>query len=245
MPRHIYGELARTMEGCEQLAKRSIVFGLLTQVHQQYERILAHSHHRNLQLMPISTAELSATLWSLGHIGASYLGYRAITSIEANFVDWCVDAALSCPFYNIRGTFMYILGLLSRTELAGRRLLNRGWDFADPGGVAAVAIPRKPSILFRRVAMIGMERSAVSPKDITNSKPSTFHLMGHSRFENSNSTTLENMKLLTPNMPPGNVTVELEILSLIVKVDSLFFLLTSKSNAILIFLCLKFVRFLV
>lgn len=70
--RHLYGELARSIEGCATLTRNDIIFKLLTVVHNDN----------------ISVSEKKSALWSLGHIASSDLGCSAIENVDASFIEW-------------------------------------------------------------------------------------------------------------------------------------------------------------
>lgn len=97
MPRHLFGELARTVKGCEYITQRKIVFGLLAtcryhpaasnspatsctnnalrQHFQQSSSDFEHQPTSNYNKVSVDVPELRAALWSLGHIGSTELGY--------------------------------------------------------------------------------------------------------------------------------------------------------------------------
>jgi hypothetical protein len=152
MPLHLYGELSRSLEGLECLAKRSIIFDTVSKVHTIYDQLIKSAHN----VMPMSlvvdasaasnnasnismttssnnnytnTLELRAALWSLAHIGAaSEMGLTAILNCDAKFIAWCIDAACHCPYFSIRGTFFHVLGLLGRTSTGASALHSCQWS---------------------------------------------------------------------------------------------------------------------
>jgi hypothetical protein len=131
MPPHIYGELTRTMEGCEVLAKRKVVSDLLSRAHQLFNVCtmvpatgrangVASEQDKRAE-MAAAYKDLQAALWALGHIGSNELGCALILEADKKFVPWCIESVYSCPYYSLRGTFFYVLGLLSRTQQGSRR----------------------------------------------------------------------------------------------------------------------------
>jgi hypothetical protein len=159
MPPHIYGELTRTMEGCEVLAKRKVVSDLLSRAHQLFNVCTmvpatgrangVTSEQDKRAEMTAAYKDLQAALWALGHIGSNELGCALILEADKKFVPWCIESVYSCPYYSLRGTFFYVLGLLSRTQQGSRRLLKFGWDSAPKECNSAVAFPLRASNLFR------------------------------------------------------------------------------------------------
>ncbi|KAJ1442112.1 hypothetical protein B484DRAFT_390277, partial [Ochromonadaceae sp. CCMP2298] len=80
MPPHLYGELARTIEGCEILARRRVVQDLLCRAHVTYEKASFADINTlgGANSTAAASGELQGLLWALGHIGASELGYSMI-----------------------------------------------------------------------------------------------------------------------------------------------------------------------
>jgi hypothetical protein len=140
MPRHLYGELARSAEGCAVLVKRNLIHNLIRLVRS------SKSHS--------SSSELRAALWSLGHIASSEFGFNIVIGIDYYFIDFCVERVLSCSNYSMRGTYFYILGLISRSKRGCARLQKLKWYSVSHCTSAAVALPRNPSILFRSVQLL-------------------------------------------------------------------------------------------
>jgi hypothetical protein len=151
MPLHLYGELSRSLEGLECLAKRSIIFDTVSKVHTIYDQLIKSAHN----VVPMSlfadasiannnagstnmtasgnnytnTLELRAALWSLAQIGAaSEMGLTAILNCDANFIAWCIEAVCHCPYFSIRGTFFHVLGLLGRTPTGAAALQTCNWS---------------------------------------------------------------------------------------------------------------------
>ena len=165
MPTHIYGELTRTMEGCELIAKRKIVTDLLARAHQLYNVCAtaasavpvcvspraASAKQENNQRADTAAAvqDLQAAMWALGHAGSNELGCALILEADKKFLPWCIENVYTCPYYNLRGTFFHVLGLLSRTQQGSRRLLRYGGDSAPRNTHSAVAFPLRASSLFR------------------------------------------------------------------------------------------------
>jgi hypothetical protein len=201
MPPHLYGELTRTAEGCTIMAKRKIVSDLLTRVRRLHSTVTQQSPSlssggaaspRNsvpaVPPMPVPTQEISSAnravaaamlndfqgvLWALGHIASNEFGMTMILDVDRRFIAWCVENACNCSFYSLRGTYFFVLGLISRSPLGRRKLLTLGWDSAPRNGNSAVAYPLHPSSLFRGGAMVPSDylrsRMTGSP-DVANKK---------------------------------------------------------------------------
>jgi len=139
IPRHLYGELARSPEGISLLTSKNTISDLLTAAHAIGENITASAQ--------------KAALWALGNIGSTEFGYSAITAVDSTFLEWCLEGVLTCPNYSVRGTFFQVIGLLSRTHRGRIKLAQFQWDSALSNGSSAVAVPRNPSVLFMRESM--------------------------------------------------------------------------------------------
>lgn len=229
----MYGELARTMEGCAELSRRNIVFDLLSKSRQLYEQMTkipmslsavsgndfmqALQSDRSLEV-DSSTTDLRSCLWSLGHIGSSELGFAAILNIDPSFVEWCIDCICNSPHLGVRGTFFYVLGLISRTSKGNQILYQNKWDSSFVNGNSAVAIPRQPQILFKVATTVSKSDSSQSV-GIRKARLTQNRNKGVGSLPYlSMSTPPSSIKLLTPFIPSGSVNMELEILNLIAKV---------------------------
>lgn len=232
MPRHIYGELARTPEGVAHLTRRNVILDLITKSRQLMEQLTKLPG--NVALSPAgqasahmttgstsATLELRSWLWALGHIGASELGFATILAIDPSFVEWCIEGACSYPYFNIRGTFFHLLGLISRTSKGSQRLHQQRWDCSAPSSNCAVAIPRQPKVLFRRISSLqrvdsnptmGMRKPRLSQRH-ANARAGLLPYLSQSNPPSS-------IRLLTPFIPSGSVSAELEVLNQIAKVRS-------------------------
>ena len=180
MPPHIYGELTRTLEGCEIVAKRKIVSDLLVKAHHLVNvctqvplNSSRHSSPEHIQSakdnIALAYRELQGTLWALGHIGSNEMGCALIFEADRKFVGWCIENACSSSYYSLRGTFFYVLGLLSRTLQGSRKLLKYSWDCAPRNTNSAVAFPLRASSLFLSPSLAGTASGLFSPRGGPNS----------------------------------------------------------------------------
>ena len=132
LPRHLYGELARSSAGIMILLSNRIVRDLLT----------------TLNNPATSPGEIISTLWALGHIAATENGFQAVISNDPQFVPWCISRVTDASSYSVRACAFSVLGLLSRTETGSQQLLACHWESA-PIHYVAVAMPKDPSVLFQ------------------------------------------------------------------------------------------------
>lgn len=126
---HIYGELAKTPEGCSTLR--------------------ASGHFREFVetiKAPLSTSlQKRACLWALGQIGSSSQGFSLLQ--ETDIVEYISQQAKTCRTLSMRGTCFYILGLLSRSDRARTCLAKLGWQFS-PHPEAGIVLPLDPQLFL-------------------------------------------------------------------------------------------------
>lgn len=164
LPSHLYGELAKTNAGCDLLTEAGHLPELL----------------RCLECPASVPLERRAALWALGHVAATSRGFELIRKCtrtsgssslrpdsddardDFDFVETLITLVTRSTEYSIRGTTLYVLGLVSRSA-AGRRCLHeRGWESPrDPRATATV--PVDVSILFHQ----RLYRHVGAPADTT------------------------------------------------------------------------------
>jgi len=163
---HFYGELAKTEEGCTYILgheefNMDLQSFVLT-VHSAYLEMLDMTtidtndgNDENFRLDSRgglvdnnSNLECRSSLWALGMIGSSPKGLellRAACTMAAdiNILDEIAVLAKQSPILSIRGTCLYVLGLLSRTQSGMTHLSHFGFGFpADNFDLdLAVAMP--------------------------------------------------------------------------------------------------------
>jgi rapamycin-insensitive companion of mTOR len=129
-PIHFYGELVKTKAGYEYLKKSNHLDRFRTEI-----------------LSPDSTLiQKRAALWALGHIGANENGIRLI--IEADLVQPIIHLAESADFLSLRGTCIYIIGMLSNTQSGKHAIVKYDWIASKTKGINSVCLPRDPRTLF-------------------------------------------------------------------------------------------------
>ncbi|XP_074546078.1 rapamycin-insensitive companion of mTOR-like isoform X2 [Halichoeres trimaculatus] len=114
LPVHLYGQLVHDKIGCQLLQAQNVVpdlsFTIRSPVLDRWEGI----------------KQLKAALWALGNIGSSNWGLNLLQ--EEGVIPDIVDLAHSCEVLSIRGTCLYVLGLLSQTRQGCDLLKQQGWD---------------------------------------------------------------------------------------------------------------------
>jgi hypothetical protein len=132
LPRHLYGELARSSAGIMILLSNRIIRDLVATIN-------------NPETAP---SEVISSLWALGHIAATENGFQAVISNDPQFVPWCIGRVTEASSYSVRACAFSVLGLVSRTETGSQQLLACHWESA-PIHYVAVAMPKDPSVLFQ------------------------------------------------------------------------------------------------
>jgi rapamycin-insensitive companion of mTOR len=140
LPRHLYGELARSSAGIMILLSNRIIRDLLA----------------TLNSSATSPSDIISSLWALGHIAATENGFQAVISNDPQFVPWCIGRVTDASSYSVRACAFSVLGLLSRTETGSQQLLACHWESA-PIHYVAVAMPKDPSVLFQSALPLNHE----------------------------------------------------------------------------------------
>ena len=138
LPTHLYGQLGATANGClllrQQIEKLERWAALLTDSDEA--RGSAHGRHT-------SDREIRAALWVIGHIGASEDGWGLLRDSirdpdekSPDVMETVAWLATSSRVLSMRGTCLYIVGMLSTTADARERLIELKWARADERSVA-------------------------------------------------------------------------------------------------------------
>ncbi|KAM3874200.1 rapamycin-insensitive companion of mTOR-like [Diretmus argenteus] len=114
LPVHLYGQLVHDKTGCHLLEAQNVVPDLSYTVRSPtldtWEGI----------------KQLKASLWALGNIGSSTWGLNLL--LEEGVILDIVALAQHCEVLSIRGTCLYVLGLISKTRQGCEALKQQGWD---------------------------------------------------------------------------------------------------------------------
>ncbi|XP_041914644.1 rapamycin-insensitive companion of mTOR isoform X1 [Alosa sapidissima] len=114
LPVHLYGQLVHDKTGCHLLETQNVVpdlsYTVRSPVLDKWEGI----------------KQLKAALWALGNIGSSNWGLNLLQ--EENVIPDIVALAQHCEVLSIRGTCLYVLGLVSKTKQGCELLKQQGWD---------------------------------------------------------------------------------------------------------------------
>ncbi|XP_056274171.1 rapamycin-insensitive companion of mTOR-like isoform X2 [Pseudoliparis swirei] len=114
LPVHLYGQLVHDKTGCHLLEAQSVVPDLSYTVRSPmldtWEGI----------------KQLKAALWALGNIGSSNWGLNLLQ--EENVIPDILTLAQHCDVLSVRGTCLYVLGVISKTRQGCQVLKQFGWD---------------------------------------------------------------------------------------------------------------------
>ncbi|XP_062828531.1 rapamycin-insensitive companion of mTOR isoform X8 [Anolis carolinensis] len=114
LPVHLYGQLVHHKTGCHLLEAQSIVPDLSYTVRSpmldKWEGI----------------KQLKAALWALGNIGSSNWGLNLLQ--EENVIPDIMALAQQCEVLSVRGTCVYVLGLIAKTKQGCDILKHHNWD---------------------------------------------------------------------------------------------------------------------
>ncbi|MBN3318173.1 RICTR protein, partial [Atractosteus spatula] len=114
LPVHLYGQLVHDKTGCHLLEAQSIVPDLSYTVRSPMLDKWEGVKH------------LKAALWALGNIGTSNWGLNLLQ--EENVVPDIIALAQNCEVLSIRGTCLYVLGLMAKTKQGCDILKQHSWD---------------------------------------------------------------------------------------------------------------------
>ncbi|XP_063227632.1 rapamycin-insensitive companion of mTOR [Bacillus rossius redtenbacheri] len=113
VPPHLYGQLVQHDKGFQLLLRE----GRLDSLFQVVSGQRCGSEQEIL--------ELKAALWGCGHAGSAPAGVALLA--EEGVVAAVVRLAETCPVYSVRGTALYVLGLLATTRQGADELQHAGW----------------------------------------------------------------------------------------------------------------------
>ncbi|CAJ0913292.1 7498_t:CDS:10 [Entrophospora sp. SA101] len=115
-PPHFYGELIKTIEGCQMLRDK----GHFTEFSNYIK-----NHGMEDTNYPI-IKKLKSVLWAVGNIGSSKNGLTFLD--EENIIKEIVHIAENSNVLSLRGTCYYVLGLISKTLKGVEILKDLGWE---------------------------------------------------------------------------------------------------------------------
>lgn len=124
-PPHFYGELTKTVEGCNLLREKG------------HFKLFA-DFVRNFSMKKYTEGEevlsqLKAVLWALGNIGATKNGLPFLE--DEDIVKDIIDLAENSEILSLKGTCYFVLGLIAKTQQGVELLGELGWEsVVSPNG---------------------------------------------------------------------------------------------------------------
>lgn len=123
LPVHLYGQLGKTPNGCQLLREKVAKL-------EEWASMLSDGSD------DASDRQVRAALWVIGHIGASEDGWALLRDTVDDMMGKVVALAMSSPVLSLRGTCMYVVGMLSSTADSRDRLAELRWARAEERSVA-------------------------------------------------------------------------------------------------------------
>ncbi|RUS88775.1 hypothetical protein EGW08_003492, partial [Elysia chlorotica] len=114
LPAHLYGQLTMHNEGLDLLKNESCILEYFNRIHNQ---TLFDSN---------DIKSLKTALWAVGHVGLSVEGLVWLES--QNIIPEIIRLAEECGVFSVRGTAIFILGLVACTRKGTDILCELGWE---------------------------------------------------------------------------------------------------------------------
>jgi hypothetical protein len=129
-PTHFYGELVKTKLGADFLRRSEHL--------QQFKADVVNKDTPMLKKR--------AALWAIGHIGSHENGIKLV--LEQELVQPLIKLAENAETLSLRGTCIYIIGMLSNTSIGRSAIQKHSWICSKTKGITAVCLPREPKVIF-------------------------------------------------------------------------------------------------
>ncbi|NXF05031.1 RICTR protein, partial [Smithornis capensis] len=182
LPIHLYGQLVHHKTGCHLLESQSIVTDLSYTVRSpmldKWEGI----------------KQLKAALWALGNIGSSNWGLNLLQ--EENVIPDIMALAQHCEVLSIRGTCVYVLGLIAKTKQGCDILKHHNWDAVrhsrrQPWPVVPDDMEQLCNELSSIPSTLSLNSESTSSRHNSESEsaPSSMFIMEDDRFGSTSTST--------------------------------------------------------
>ncbi|GCC36213.1 hypothetical protein chiPu_0014705 [Chiloscyllium punctatum] len=182
LPIHLYGQLVHHKTGCYLLEAQSIVpdlsYTVRSPVLDKWDGI----------------KQLKAALWALGNIGSSNWGLNLLQ--EENVIPDVIALAHTCEILSVRGTCLYVLGLLAKTKQGCDILKNHGWDSVrhsrlQPWPVAPDDMEQLYNELSSIPSTLSLNSESTSSRHNSESEsvPQSMFIMEDDRYGSSTTST--------------------------------------------------------
>ncbi|XP_066845090.1 rapamycin-insensitive companion of mTOR isoform X2 [Anser cygnoides] len=182
LPVHLYGQLVHHKTGCHLLESQSIVTDLSYTVRSpmldKWEGI----------------KQLKAALWALGNIGSSNWGLNLLQ--EENVIPDIMTLAQHCEVLSVRGTCVYVLGLIAKTKQGCDILKHHNWDAVrhsrrQPWPVVPDDMEQLCNELSSIPSTLSLNSESTSSRHNSESEsaPSSMFIMEDDRFGSTSTST--------------------------------------------------------
>ncbi|NXB80942.1 RICTR protein, partial [Donacobius atricapilla] len=182
LPVHLYGQLVHHKTGCHLLESQSIVTDLSYTVRSpmldKWEGI----------------KQLKAALWALGNIGSSNWGLNLLQ--EENVIPDIMALAQNCEVLSVRGTCVYVLGLIAKTKQGCDILKHHNWDAVrhsrrQPWPVVPDDMEQLCNELSSIPSTLSLNSESTSSRHNSESEsaPSSMFIMEDDRFGSTSTST--------------------------------------------------------
>ncbi|XP_055554269.1 rapamycin-insensitive companion of mTOR isoform X1 [Falco biarmicus] len=182
LPVHLYGQLVHHKTGCHLLESQSVVTDLSYTVRSpmldKWEGI----------------KQLKAALWALGNIGSSNWGLNLLQ--EENVIPDIMALAQHCEVLSVRGTCVYVLGLIAKTKQGCDILKHHNWDAVrhsrrQPWPVVPDDMEQLCNELSSIPSTLSLNSESTSSRHNSESEsaPSSMFIMEEDRFGGTSTST--------------------------------------------------------
>lgn len=157
IPRHFYGELTLTEEGCNLLSSKGHFTSFAAYIDQ---------HKMEEDDNEIIT-KLKGSIWAVGNIGKNPLGAPFLE--DSNVVEDITNIAMNSPICTLKGTAYFTLGLISSTQEGCEILDELGWVMTmdvmnEPRGIT---MPFRLSDMFHTPIEEPQEETEFNEEEMT------------------------------------------------------------------------------
>ncbi|KAM6328339.1 LOW QUALITY PROTEIN: rapamycin-insensitive companion of mTOR [Alca torda] len=181
LPVHLYGQLVHHKTGCHLLESQSIVTDLSYTVLPMLDKWEG-------------IKQLKAALWALGNIGSSNWGLNLLQ--EENVIPDIMALAQHCEVLSVRGTCVYVLGLIAKTKQGCDILKHHNWDAVrhsrrQPWPVVPDDMEQLCNELSSIPSTLSLNSESTSSRHNSESEsaPSSMFIMEDDRFGSTSTST--------------------------------------------------------
>lgn len=111
-PVHLFGELIKTQQGTQLIKQRDDI--------NKFQAALLSED--------ASSQEKRSILWTIGHIGSHENGFKLVQ--ETSLIKNIIDMAENSQILSLRGTCIYIIGMMCRTSAGRKEIQKHNWLFS-------------------------------------------------------------------------------------------------------------------